>query len=441
MRRRAPRALAAVLLGAAVAFFATAATGAGAAVVEVRIDTTTGAPALFDGTVETQPHPVDGGDGSGAHACSGGGAVPSATATGALDDAMRAAGIAWHGSWDPSFRDFFIDRIGPYASAPPDDYWSLTVNGRFSPGGCLASVADGDVVHFLYGPVLPGEEEPTAPGAGQGSPGGGGSGTGPGSGSAPGSGSPPSPTTHAEVGGLAAGAARYLRRHRGGLGAAWSQLALALRRGRGPEVAAAALLGDRLDHQRGDGSIGGDVDATATAILAFGEGERNRSRRAARWLVQVQGADGGFGFRPDVGADVDTTALAAWALARAGRAAPAGRAAAFLATAENADGGFPALPGGDSNAQSSGLALVALRVAGSGPRLASTASGATPLDYLASLARPDGSIDYAMGSRPTPTWTTAQALLGLTARPKLLGRLCSAYPHKGAKSRCSIRAT
>jgi len=49
------------------------------------------------------------------------------------------------------------------------------------------------------------------------------------------------------------------------------------------------------------------------------------------------------------------------------------------------------------------------------PRLAA-ASGATPLDYLASLARPDGSIEYSAGSHPTPVWTTAQALLGLITR-------------------------
>src|SRR5262249_4593876 len=146
VRRRARTALVPALLVAAVAFFAAAAAGAGAAVVEVRVDTSTGAPALFDGTVETQPHPVDGRGGSGAHPCDGGGPEATATATGALDDAMRAAGIPWHGSWNTSFRDFFIDRIGPYASAPPDDYWSLTVNGRFSSGGCLATVADGDLI-------------------------------------------------------------------------------------------------------------------------------------------------------------------------------------------------------------------------------------------------------------------------------------------------------
>ena len=412
MNRRALAILAALL--AATVAFAAAAAGARGAQVEVRVDTSRGA-VLFDGTVETAPHPVDGSDGSGAHPCEGGGASPMPTATGALDDALRGAGISWHGGWNPSFRDFFVDRIGPYASAPPDTYWSLTVDDRFSSGGCLATLADGAVVHFEFGSLFgdpgtpaPPPGSPTAPG-----------GAGGGNGNAGSAGSAPAPATHARIRGVAAGAARFLRAHRGGAGADWGRLALALRRGRGFEAAAAALLGERLDDQRRDGSIGGDVNATAAAALALGGSEPRRARAAVHWLVAVQRPDGGFGFRPGVGEDVDTTALVGWALARAHRGAAARRAAAFVSAAQNPDGGFPSMSGGESNAQSTGLALVALRVAGPGPRLAS-ASDATPLDYLAALARPDGSIEYAPASHPTPVWTTAQALLGLTARVRLL---------------------
>lgn len=408
MSRRALTALAVSL--AAMVAFAAAAAGARGALVEVRVDTSTGAAPLFDGMVETSPHLVDGGDGSGAHPCSGGGATPAPTATAALDDAMRSAGITWHGSWDPSFRDFFVDRIGPYASAPPDDYWSLTVDGHFSAGGCLATVQDGDVVHFQYGPAFPEAEVPASPSGAPTAPGG----------TSPGGGSTLSPSTHARVRAVAARAARYLGRHPAGAGAGWGRLALALRRGRGGfEAAAAALLGERLSRQRHDGSLADDVNATATAVLATGASQPRRAAAAARWLAGIQNPDGGFGFQPRLAADVDTTALVTWALARASRGAAAHRGASFVAAAENPDGGFPSLPGGESNAQSTGLALVALRVAGPGPRLAS-AAGATPLDYLASLARPDGSIEYAPGSRPTPAWTTAQALLGLTARGWLL---------------------
>ena len=94
-----------------------------------------------------------------------------------------AAGIPWRGNWDASFRDFFIDSIGPYASAGPDRYWSLTINGRFASGGCLARVVDGDSVRFLLrAAVRPGPADRAGLAAGEpGEPGGGGGGAAPGS--------------------------------------------------------------------------------------------------------------------------------------------------------------------------------------------------------------------------------------------------------------------
>jgi hypothetical protein len=380
------------------------------ATVSLRVDSSSAPAPLFDGSVATLPHAVDGSDGSGAHACAGPpGATPAATATGALDDAMRTAGIAWRGNWDPSFHDFFVDRIGPYASVAPDRYWSLTVNGRFASGGCLAAVQDGDSVLFFYGPLF-GEPPPGAPGGSSGP-------AGPqaeNSPSAQGGGVSPS-----KLRSVAARAAWYLRHHPQGVGAPWGRLALALRTGHGPAGPAAALIGGRLGRLRG-GSLDRDVNATALAVLAMAERRPRAAVRAARWLASVQDSGGGFGFRPGVAPDVDTTGLAGWALAQESRPAAVRRAAAFVVAAQAPDGGFPSLPGGPSNSQSTGLALVALRVAGVGPRPRS-AGGRTPLDYLASLARPNGSIAYGPGSNPTPVWTTAQALLGLTSRARLIG--------------------
>jgi hypothetical protein len=173
--------------------------------------------------------------------------------------------------------------------------------------------------------------------------------------------------------GVARRAARFLRR-RDGAGGDWAGLALALRGGRAPS-GTARQLGQRL--------------------------------------LALPG-------KLPIGRDVDSSALVAWALAARGRREAARRAAAFVRSAQAADGGFPTVPGGESNAQSTGVALVALRVTGLGPRPTAVFGGPTPLDYLASLARPDGSIRYAPGSDPTPVWTTAQALLGLTGRAKLL---------------------
>jgi Prenyltransferase and squalene oxidase repeat len=387
-----------------------AAAPAGGATVNLRVDSSTDPAPLFEGSVTTLPHPVDGGDGSGPHPCSGpAGAPPAATATGALDDGMRAAGIPWRGNWDPSFRDFFVDRVGPYASSAPDRYWSLTVNGRFSSGGCLAQVETGDTVHFSYGSLF-GGGSPGEPGSAGGPPG-------------PRAENPPHTgeigPSAARLRGIAVRAARYLRRNRGGVGAEWRRLALALRQGRGAERAAAALIRGRLGQLR-DGSLGEDVNATAVGVLALEARHPRAAGLAARWLASVQGPGGGFGFRPGRAPDVDTTGLATWALAVDGRREAARRGGAFVRAAQAADGGFPSLPGGASNSQSTGLALVALRVCGIGPR-ARSASGRTALDFLSSLARRDGSIAYTERANPTPTWTTAQALLGLTARAKLMG--------------------
>jgi hypothetical protein len=389
---------------------AAAAPRAGAALVSLQVESSGAPAALFEGTIETLPHEVDGGDGSGRHPCWGPpGATPTATATGALDDAMHAAEISWRGNWDSSFRDFFIDRIGPYASASPDHYWSLTVNGRFSSGGCLTRVADGDVIRFFFGPLFaappPVDAAETPP-------------EGPRAESAPGSGEDGRPARGPRR--VAAAAARYLR-HTKGPGQDWARLALALREGESAARAAAALLGSRLAAQRGDGSLGGAVNATAVAVLALERRRPWRATRAANWLIGEQSADGGFGYVPGAPPDVDTTGLATWALASAGKRIAALNGASFVSAAQAADGGFPSLSGGNSNSQSTGLAAVALRVAGIGPRQTTSAAGLSPLDYLESLSRRDGSIPYDERSSPTPVWSTAQALLGLTTRAKLLG--------------------
>ena len=169
---------------------------------------------------------------------------------------------------------------------------------------------------------------------------------------------------------------------------------------------AAGLIGGRLGLR--SGSLGGDVNATALAVLALAERRPRAAARAARWLASVQDASGGFGFRPGVAPDVDTTGLAGWALARESRPAAVRRAAAFVVAAQAADGGFPSLPGGASNAQSTGLALVALRVAGVGPRpvgdrphaarLLGVAGPLQRLDPLPPRLQPNPGLDHRAGT-------------------------------------------
>lgn len=406
------RALTTLATTAAVAaVVAVSAGGAAGTVVSVQVESSEAPVPQFAGTVDSFPHPVDGSDGSGAHNCSGPpGATPAATATGALDDALRGAGISWRGNWNTSFRDFFIDRIGPFASRAPDRYWSLTVNGHFSAGGCLTQVEAGDSVRFFYGPLF--GADPAAPTDPSGDPSADPSGDGASRGKrllAP----------RRKLRHVAQKAAEFLRAH-SGVGEDWAGLVLALRSGGNPAEAARQLLGATLGSQRPDGSLNEDVNATALAVLALRDSNPRAAARAAAWLVEAQSPSGGFGYRLGIAPDLDSTGLASWGLALEGRHGAAARAAKFIRSARSSDGGFPALPGSDSNAQSTGLALIALRVAGLGPCAPTSGTAPCSLDYLAGLSRPNGSIAYRPGSSPTPVWTTAQALLGLTGRARLL---------------------
>jgi hypothetical protein len=382
-----------------------------AVVVAVRVESSEAPAALFDGSVDTLPHAVDGGDGSGAHPCTGSpGSLPAPTATGALDDALRGAGISWRGNWNPDFRDFFIDRIGPFASQSPDRYWSLTVNGVFSAGGCLTRVAAGDSIRFFYGPLF-GSPPPSPPSA---------AGSPPGASAGSGASQPDEAgASRKALRRIASAAAGFLRGH-GGVGEGWARLALSLRGNGDPAAAAGGLISAKLGSQQPDGSFDHDVNATALAIVALDRIRPRAAARAAAWLIAIQSPGGGFGYRPAVAPDVDTTGLVSWALALENKQAATLRAADFIRSAQAPDGGFPTLPGGISNAQSTGLATIALRVSGVGSRRTLSDGGLSPLDYLASLARPNGSIAYRRHSAPTPIWTTSQALLGLTSKARLL---------------------
>jgi hypothetical protein len=120
--------------------------GATPATVSLRVE---GAHStLFEGPVRTDGRAVDGHDGTGAHACQGSEpSVPQPTPTTALAD----AGLPWRGTWTPDFNDFFVDAIGPDASAPPATYWSILADGFLTAGGCTETLAPGEQVLFAYG--------------------------------------------------------------------------------------------------------------------------------------------------------------------------------------------------------------------------------------------------------------------------------------------------
>jgi Prenyltransferase and squalene oxidase repeat len=137
--RRAPGLTAAVL--GLVLVLAGVATAAPA---EVRLRVEGRTATLFEGFVASEARPLDGGDGTGAHAC---GASAPAPLT-----ALADAGVAWGGRWNPDFQDFFVDRVGPDRS---DDttasYWAVLADWRYVAGGCRGPLRPGTEVLWAYG--------------------------------------------------------------------------------------------------------------------------------------------------------------------------------------------------------------------------------------------------------------------------------------------------
>jgi hypothetical protein len=117
---------------------------AAAAQAELRLRVEGRSTTLFDGTVTSDARSVDGGDGSGTHAC--GSTAPTPIT------AIADAGFDWRGSWNVDFRDFFVDRLGP---DPSDDYtasyWAVLTDWRFAVGGCRAQLGAGAEVLWAYG--------------------------------------------------------------------------------------------------------------------------------------------------------------------------------------------------------------------------------------------------------------------------------------------------
>ena len=129
----------------ALALAAPSATAA-PATVNLRVEGST--DTIFEGTVGTDGHAIEQ-DKNGPQPCDGtnGGANPTAgpTVTSALDDA-----VAWDGTWNPSFSDFLVNRIGQ-DKATDTQFWGTALNGvPTEVGGCQAAVKTGDEVLWAY---------------------------------------------------------------------------------------------------------------------------------------------------------------------------------------------------------------------------------------------------------------------------------------------------
>ena len=183
------------------------------------------------------------------------------------------------------------------------------------------------------------------------------------------------------------------------------------------------LVGEIAREQERDGSFGGLVNTTAFAVLALRAAGRGTGdpavKRGATYIAGQANRDGGFNFAGKGGpSGADDTGAALQALAAAGRRGSrvVRRAARWLVRHQNADGGF-SLQGGPSNAQSTAWAVQGLVAAGRNPSRVRRRGSRSPIACLRSLIGPDGAIRYSRTSAQTPVWVTAQALLAVERRP------------------------
>ncbi|HEX5922984.1 MAG TPA: prenyltransferase/squalene oxidase repeat-containing protein, partial [Baekduia sp.] len=173
------------------------------------------------------------------------------------------------------------------------------------------------------------------------------------------------------------------------------------------------------------GGTTGGINDTAFAMLplsAIDEPTKNDIiSRAAAWLVGVQSEDGGWSWAPGREESSDMTAAVIQALRiappTAKRAAAQRRGWSYLRSTQRADGGFAQTPiDPDSNSASTAWTLQAMWASGIDPTTWRR-TGGTPLDYLASLQQPDGSIKYMKGRSLNDLWMTAYAAPALAGYP------------------------
>ena len=174
--------------------------------------------------------------------------------------------------------------------------------------------------------------------------------------------------------------------------------------------------------ERSDGSVSGQVNLTAFAVLALRSAGVTPRARTIAWLERQQDGDGGFSFvggGAGATSDVDDTGAVLEALA--GQGGPSdtvrSRAIAYLRHQQNRDGGFPSQPGGESNSQSTAWAIQGLDSAHADPSSWHHGGSGTPQSFLRSMIAANGSIRYARGTEQTPVWVTAQALTALEGKP------------------------
>lgn len=173
------------------------------------------------------------------------------------------------------------------------------------------------------------------------------------------------------------------------------------------------------------GGTAGGINDTAFAMLGLSATDEPTKAdiisRGAAWLVGVQSEDGGWSWSPGREESSDMTAAVIQALRVAPRTAKRAEAEqrgwAYLRATQRDDGGFAQTPTDpESNSASTAWALQAMWASAIDPATWRK-TGGTPLDYLASLQQPDGSIMYMKGRSLNDLWMTAYAAPALAGYP------------------------
>jgi energy-coupling factor transport system substrate-specific component len=174
-----------------------------------------------------------------------------------------------------------------------------------------------------------------------------------------------------------------------------------------------------IKRARADGSYEGWAGATSYAVLALRSvGADGATGGPTAWLRETQNPDGGWGDVPGSPSTADGTGAAMMALAGS-KAAQKG--ISYLKSHQRQNGGFAIGSSGTVNTQSTAWAVQGI-LAGGGDPAGVRKGGNSPLDYLASNQREDGSYGYATAgggtselvAEQTPVWSTAQVLAAVT---------------------------
>ena len=183
-----------------------------------------------------------------------------------------------------------------------------------------------------------------------------------------------------------------------------------------------------------DGRVGNYIYTTYWGILGLTAAGESADAQIA-WLLTQQNEDGSFGsYSTETGdsGDADNTAASIMALRSAGVPAddPAvQKAVSFLKTSIEENGGYNYGYYSAPNLASTAWAVQAFCSVGIDPSTVKSSAGNSPVDYLLSLQKEDGSFKYTETLTDTPVSMTARAVAALSG--------CS-YPVLADSERFSI---